>query len=210
MFAAPMPIISWSALTSSPRRAAKLVAVAIVSVSDTRVIPAAATSSGQTSCRFVHGTEGAGMPCGSVPTVATPCCASPNAGRHRGGADDTAQHRGNLAGEPGEHEQHREHAGTDEEGRDDGLIDVPHERPEFVEEGVRVGGEAEQLRQLADDDRDRETVHVADLNLARQQVGHEAELAHAQPDLDQSGEHGEHPGQGDRPGGVVPLRPAAA
>ena len=42
MFAAPMPTISWSGSTSSPRRAAKLVAVAIVSVSETSVMPNAA------------------------------------------------------------------------------------------------------------------------------------------------------------------------
>ena len=46
MLAAPRPIISWSGRTSSPRRAAKLDAVAIVSVSDTSVMPTAATSSG--------------------------------------------------------------------------------------------------------------------------------------------------------------------
>ena len=43
-FAVPIPIISWSGSTSSPRRAAKLEAVAIVSVSDTSVIPAAASA----------------------------------------------------------------------------------------------------------------------------------------------------------------------
>ncbi len=72
MFAMPMPIISWSGWTSSPRRAAKLVAVAMVSVSDTRVMPTAATTSGHTSLTLVQGTVGVGTPCGSAPTVATP------------------------------------------------------------------------------------------------------------------------------------------
>ncbi len=70
-FAVPMPIISWFGSTSSPRRAAKLVDVAIVSVSDTSVIPTAATSSGTTSWTLVHGSSGVGSPCGRAPTVFT-------------------------------------------------------------------------------------------------------------------------------------------
>ena len=46
-------------------------------------------------------------------------------------------------------------------------------------------------------------VHVADLHLARQQVGDEAELADAEPDLDEADQDGEHAGQGDGGGGVV-------
>ena len=47
--AAPMPIISWLGSSSSPRRAAKLDAVAMVSVSDTSTMPIAASSNGPTS-----------------------------------------------------------------------------------------------------------------------------------------------------------------
>ena len=50
-----MPIISWLAFTSSPRRAAKLVEVAIVSASETSVIPTAAASSAPTSPRSTEG-----------------------------------------------------------------------------------------------------------------------------------------------------------
>ena len=75
MFAAPMPTISWSGSTSSPRRAAKLVAVAIVSVSETSVMPNAAMSSGTTSLAWVQGMLGVGTPWGSAPTVATPSSA---------------------------------------------------------------------------------------------------------------------------------------
>ena len=71
-FAVPSPIISWSGRTSSPRRAPKLVEVAIVSVSETRAIPSAASSSGPMSLACVHGTCGVGSPCGSAPTVSTP------------------------------------------------------------------------------------------------------------------------------------------
>ena len=45
----------------------------MVSASETSVMPTAATIKGPTSDHFVQGTEGAGTPLGSVPTVATPC-----------------------------------------------------------------------------------------------------------------------------------------
>ncbi len=73
MLAAPIPIISWLGSTSSPRRAAKLAAVAIVSVSETRVMPIAAITSAGRSLALVHGRLGAGIPLGSEPTVSTPC-----------------------------------------------------------------------------------------------------------------------------------------
>ncbi len=71
-FAAPMPIISWFGSTSSPRLAAKLEAVAMVSVSETSVMPTAATKSGPTSLSDVHGISGDGNPFGREPTVTTP------------------------------------------------------------------------------------------------------------------------------------------
>ena len=67
-----MPTISWFGSISSPRRAAKEVAVAMVSVSETRVMPSAATSIGHTSAALVQGTDGAGTPCGSGPVTVDP------------------------------------------------------------------------------------------------------------------------------------------
>ncbi len=52
-----------------PRRAAKLDEVAMVSVSDTRVMPTAAKSSGARSERSVQGSAGRGRPSGRAPTV---------------------------------------------------------------------------------------------------------------------------------------------
>ena len=78
-FAAPMPIISWFGSSSSPRRAAKADAVAMVSVSETRTMPTAAMSNGPTSSTDVHGNDGLGTPLGSDPTVETPWSARPNA-----------------------------------------------------------------------------------------------------------------------------------
>ena len=64
MLAEPMPIISWSGFTSSPRRAANAVDVAMVSVSETSVMPTAATSIGATSPSSVHGSAGRREPLG--------------------------------------------------------------------------------------------------------------------------------------------------
>ena len=76
--AAPTAIISWFASTSSPRFAAKLDEVAMVSVSETSTMPTAAAASRVRSLALVHGNEGTGSPCGSVPTVFTPSAARSN------------------------------------------------------------------------------------------------------------------------------------
>ena len=54
--------------------------------------------------------------------------------------------------------------------------DALHERHRLADEAVGIGREAEQLRQLADEDRQGEAVHVADLGRLGQQVGDEPEL----------------------------------
>ena len=48
-----------------------------------------------------------------------------------------------------------------------------------------------------------QAVHVADLDLAREQVGDEPELAEAEPDLDEPDDEREHPGERDRGRRVV-------
>ena len=68
--AEPMPIISWFGLHLVATAGVRSSTVAMVSVSDTSVMPTAATSSGTTSASSVHGTAGVGSPSGRVPTVA--------------------------------------------------------------------------------------------------------------------------------------------
>jgi hypothetical protein len=72
MFAAPIPIISWSPRTRSPRRAAKEDAVDIVSASATTAIATAPSSSAGMSPHGTVGTVKGGNPWGSTPTVDTP------------------------------------------------------------------------------------------------------------------------------------------
>jgi hypothetical protein len=59
-----MRTISWSGSTSSPLREARIVTVAIVSISDTSMMPTVPTRSGPTSDHFVYGSAGTGTPLG--------------------------------------------------------------------------------------------------------------------------------------------------
>ena len=77
------------------------------------------------------------------------------------------------------------------------------ELPHLLDEGVSVRREPAELRKLPDDDDDRQAVHVADLDLAREQVGNETQPANTQPDLDEADQNGEHAGQSDGSGRVV-------
>ena len=197
--AAPSPIISWFGSTSSPRRAAKLVAVAIVSVSETSVMPTAAMTGAADVARCSStGTLGVGTPWGSEPDGRDPV------GRRSSTAETivtpttATRIAGTRGSEPRQHEQDDEHAQPDDQRRRVGLVDVAEELLDLVDEPVRVGREAEELRQLAHDDRDAEPVHVADLHLAREQVGDEAELPEAERHLDEPDEEGEHAGERDR------------
>ena len=96
-FAAPMPIISWFGSSSSPRRAAKLDAVAMVSVSETSTMPIAASEQRADVVEPTStGTTGSGRRCGSDPTVATPWSDEVEHGGHDRRARDRDQHRGDL------------------------------------------------------------------------------------------------------------------
>ncbi len=83
-----------------------------------------------------------------------------------------------------------------------GLVEVFEEHADLLEERVGVRREAEQLWQLADDDRDGEAVHVSDLHLLREEVGDEPELPEPEPDLGKADEHRQHAGQRDRGRGI--------
>ena len=72
MFAAPMPIISWSPRTRSPRRAANDDAVDIVSARATTAMATAPRNSSGRSPQATVGIVNGGNPWGSTPIVFTP------------------------------------------------------------------------------------------------------------------------------------------
>ena len=190
----PIPIISWFGFTSSPRLALNEVDSAMVSVSETSVMPTAATSSGTTSPNSVQGSGRPGEPFGKGADGAD---VEVEDGGGHGGADHGHQHGRHLARQARQQEQYGEGGQAHREGGGVAPVEVRHELPHLVHEVVGVRREAAQLGELPDDDGDGEAVHVADLDLARQQVGHESELADTETDLDQAHEDRQHPGQGD-------------
>ena len=81
---------------------------------------------------------------------------------------------------------------------------------DLADEVVGVDLEPEQLGQLADQDGQRQAVHVADHRRLGDQVGDEPELGHGRQDHDRADHEREHRRQRDRPLGVaVGARPAA-
>ena len=201
MLADPIPIISWFGFTSSPRLALNDVDSAIVSVSETSVMPTAAIEQRHEIARMGPGYV---RPRKSFGQRADGADVEVEDGSGHRGADHGDQHGGNLARHSRQHEQHGQGGQAHREGRGVALVEVRHELPHLVHEVVCVCGEAAQLGELADDDRDGEAVHVADLDLARQQVGHESELADTEADLDQAHEDRQHPGERDGGRRVVP------
>jgi hypothetical protein len=119
-------------------------------------------------------------------------------------ADEDRQHDGDQDGgnlrQPAAQYQDRDE-GDRAHGRrrrDDLPVDDALPDPGDVpEERVRVDREAEELRQLADDDRQGKSVHVAEDRRLRQQVRDEAELADTGHDHQQPGDHREAGGEQD-------------
>ena len=118
--------------------------------------------------------------------------------RESGCACDRDQDCRHALGHLRKHEQDDQHGDADPESSPDRLVEVGEERAHLLEEAVGVGREPEELRQLADDDGDRQAVHVADLHLAREEVGDESELCYPEADLDDPDEQREHAGELDR------------
>ena len=133
-----MPTISWSGSTSSPRRAAKLVAVAIVSVSDTSVMPTAPTRSGPTSDHLVQGSAGTGTPWGSVPTVFTPWSARSSTAEITVTPTTATRTAGTPPGDPRQDQQHGQHAEPGDQRRPIGLVDPIEEGPNLIDEAVGI------------------------------------------------------------------------
>jgi hypothetical protein len=132
----------------------------------------------------VQGKSSDGSPCGNAPTVLT--------ARSSSAVASVAQ---------------EDEEGHDPEDQRRGirLIQAGEERSDLVDEAVRIRRKAEQFRQLADDDRDREPVHVPDLHLLREQVRNESELREPEADLDRPDDQRHHARQHDG-GRRIPAR----
>ena len=76
-------------------------------------------------------------------------------------------------------------------------LDRLGERDGFVDQAVGVNGKPEQLGELADQDGERQAVHVPDLGRLREQVSDEAELEHSGEHRDRADHERERGGVGD-------------
>ena len=176
MLAAPTPIISRSPSTSSPVRAAKADAVEMVSVEGDQGYPERAGEQ-EPQVAERHGRKGEGRePLGSVADQVDAPAGEVERADGRDRQDDGDEHGREGRPQALETEDQRQARDADRQRRADGLAvaDAADERARLADQAVRVDGEPEQLGQLADEDGEREAVHVPDLRRLRQQVGDEA------------------------------------
>ena len=82
------------------------------------------------------------------------------------GADDDHEHSRHPARESRQREQDDKAGDPHDKRRGAGLVEAREERSHLADEPAGIGRKAEQPGELADDDRDAEAVHVADLDLA--------------------------------------------
>ena len=162
-------------------------------------MPAAPPSRSGRSERPTLGSVSGGNPCGSVPTRLTPC--SPSWNSFAAAIDRTHRDEdgGDLRQQPLQDADRHEAERSDRERGSHRLAvgDTVHEPLQLRDEAVGVDGESEELRQLPDQDRQRQTVHVADHRRLRQQVGDEAELGYSTEHHDRAHEECEHRGERD-------------
>ena len=181
-FAAPIPIISWLPSTSWPVRAANdRRGGDRVGQGHQRDAQAPRRTAAPRSDQPTRGMVSGGKPLRQRPDQARP---RGRRGRRRVAAtiasDDHDQHAGHLRQPALQDQDQRDAADPDRGGGGDRLaVGQPlDEADELADQAVGVDREAEQLRQLADQDGQREAVHVADHGGLGQQVGDEPELRH--------------------------------
>ena len=137
-------------------------------------------TSGPRSRDATVGMVNGGNPCGSAPTSDTPWSPRSKTPPRAMASDDRDQHAGDLGQPPLQHQDAATRPTQRRSPAAAGTVSpsaTPSTNPfELVDEPVGVDGEPEQLGQLADEDRQREPVHVADLGRLGQQVGDEPEL----------------------------------
>ena len=134
---------------------------------------------GQVSTTGTVGTVNGGKPCGSTPIVLTPSSCRSSRLTASAARTTTTSTAGTFGSSRCSSRMPTSEADADRGGRavDTARRPAPDdERPGLVDQPVGVDGEAEQLGQLADDDRQRQPVHVADLGRLGQQVGDEPEV----------------------------------
>ena len=135
------------------------------------------------------GHAGVGKPCGSEPTVVTPLSASSRTADTTVAPTTATSTAGTRRVKRGRTSSTASTARPTASVVESVWSRLLRNAWSLGEEPVGVGREAEELRQLAHDDGDGESIHVADLHLAREQVGNETELAEPESDHDEPHHH---------------------
>ena len=94
---------------------------------------------------------------------------------HDRGANDADEHAGDPRREPLRHQDHRHGPESDHRCGEVRLIQPEQEILQLGRESLRVDREAQEVRQLPDDDRCRDTGEVTDPHRLRDQIGEEPE-----------------------------------
>ena len=194
MLAAPTPTISRSPSTSAPVLSANTDAVEMVSVRETREMPSAPAKSKARSPSGTVGMVNGGNPDGSAPTRATSWSSRLNTATAAIARRTAARTLGKIGPQALEDQDQRQtcHADRERSGDCFASLDRLDEGDGFVDQAVGVNGEPEQLGELADEDGEREAVHVPDLGRLREQVSDEAELEHSGEHRDRADHEREH------------------
>ncbi len=101
-------------------------------------------------------------------------------------SDDGHEDSGEPRPETTECQDHHEGGAAQGKRGRIGGVDTARQRPQLADQGVRLCGEPEHLRQLADEDRERQAVQIADPDRLGEELRHE-------PGPGQAGQHTHHP-----------------
>ena len=160
---------------------------------------------GGTSPQLTVGIVNGGKPCGSTPIVSTPWDSRSNALTRRAASTTTTSTLGTLGMQPVQQQDAGQRADPEDGGR---RLASPCASPDTKARASAtspfgIDGEPEELGQLADDDRQREPVHVADLGRLRQQVRDEPEPGQPGDHHHHADHHRQHRRERDGPSGVT-------
>ena len=170
-----------------------------MSAKDTMATAQPPISTGTMSAAVIQGITNWGRPCGNGPSTDTPARAARSRPPTTTVAPTTAIEDPGHALAALEEKDHRERAATHCERRPvrDTAQDPLADPPQAEQRTVALDREAEELRKLADQHRQRDAVHVAVADRLGQKLGDEAETRHAGQDAHRAGDDRHHAGERD-------------
>ena len=174
-FAAPRATSSWSASISYLCRAAKARPAPSDSPTARKTMPAAPAARNGRSRSEMLGSPGIGIPVWISPTTLTSWTSRSKASTAMMPSTRATSGPGIFREIAPQHEDEGQGAGPDREGPRVGVGQVVDQDLDLLDRAVTAAGHAEELRQLADDDRDRQAEDEPGDDGLGEEVGDEAE-----------------------------------